>query len=494
MKLKSHDSAVKIEHAADMKLEKQNTTLNKIGGKVQVAAEYTLASERTMRKPKEESEETAAEILNTPQSIYLKNRDRVSKEKLSDNTSISKLNAKDIGKGILSSATNATLTQLGSNDENIKKTTDKAKSLEKIPENVRRAKRISKQTAKYTKQTAKASAKAIEATGKITANVGKVMAKATAALGPIALVVIAVLAILIIVIVMVSSMYEYERQSSGGGQDIVAVAQSQIGNKGGQPYWSWYGFSNRVSWCACFVSWCANECGYIESGTIPKFSLVGDGVDWFRSKNQWQGNDYKPEPGDIIFFSWGGSGSQDHVGIVEKTEGTTVYAIEGNSGDECKRNKYPVGSSNIYGYGTPDYPATAAIGGSGGNAIQNKIVKYATNGNWYGCVPGYCEAWVAAVYRIATGEGSGHCCAKASRDAWATKEGDIPVGACIYSSDKYKSKVICSCGRNAGHVGIYVGNNKVASMVSGGPKVMSLSSWEAQFGYGGWSWRGRKID
>ena len=46
-------------------------------------------------------------------------------------------------------------------------------------------------------------------------------------------------------------------------EQIVAVAASQIGNVGGQPYWSWYGFSERVEWCACFVSWCANECGYI---------------------------------------------------------------------------------------------------------------------------------------------------------------------------------------------------------------------------------------
>ena len=42
--------------------------------------------------------------------------------------------------------------------------------------------------------------------------------------------------------------------------DIVAVALSQVGNVGGQPYWSWYGFSSRVEWCACFVSWCGATC------------------------------------------------------------------------------------------------------------------------------------------------------------------------------------------------------------------------------------------
>ena len=59
---------------------------------------------------------------------------------------------------------------------------------------------------------------------------------------------------------------------------IVTVALSQIGNVGGQPYWSWYGFESRVEWCACFVSWCANECGYIDGGVIPKFAGCVNGV------------------------------------------------------------------------------------------------------------------------------------------------------------------------------------------------------------------------
>ena len=55
-----------------------------------------------------------------------------------------------------------------------------------------------------------------------------------------------------------------------GDGEIVAVALSQLGNVGGRPYWSWYGFESRVDWCACFVSWCANECGYLDTGVIPK--------------------------------------------------------------------------------------------------------------------------------------------------------------------------------------------------------------------------------
>ena len=150
--------------------------------------------------------------------------------------------------------------------------------------------------------------------------------------------------------------YPYGRAfTSGGNQAIVEVALTQLGNEGGQPYWSWYGFNGRVEWCACFVSWCADQCGYLESGIIPKFSLCSDGVNWFKGKGQWQDKNYEPQAGDIIFFDWGNDGSIDHVGIVEKCENGTVYTVEGNSGDACKQRNYPVGSSSIYGYGVVAY-------------------------------------------------------------------------------------------------------------------------------------------
>lgn len=153
--------------------------------------------------------------------------------------------------------------------------------------------------------------------------------------------------------------YPYGRAfTSGGDQAIVEVALTQLGNEGGQPYWSWYGFSGRVEWCACFVSWCADQCGYLESGIIPRFSLCSDGVDWFSGNGQWQGKDYEPKAGDIIFFDWsndGQDGGADHVGIVEKCEDGVVYTVEGNSGDACRQNSYPVGYYEILGYGTPNY-------------------------------------------------------------------------------------------------------------------------------------------
>ena len=150
--------------------------------------------------------------------------------------------------------------------------------------------------------------------------------------------------------------YPYGRAfTSGGNQAIVEVALTQLGNEGGQPYWSWYGFDSRVEWCACFVSWCADQCGYLESGIIPKFSLCSDGVDWFHDNGQWQDRNYEPQGGNIIFFDWKSDGTIDHVGIVEKCENGIVYTVEGNSGDACKQNQYAVGSSSIYGYGIPAY-------------------------------------------------------------------------------------------------------------------------------------------
>lgn len=150
--------------------------------------------------------------------------------------------------------------------------------------------------------------------------------------------------------------YPYGRAFTGGdNQAIVEVALTQLGNEGGQLYWSWYGFGGRVEWCACFVSWCADQCGYLESGIIPKFSLCSDGVKWFKKNGQWQDKNYEPQTGDLIFFDWGNNGTIDHVGIVEKCENGRVYTVEGNSGDACKQQSYSVGSNSIYGYGVVAY-------------------------------------------------------------------------------------------------------------------------------------------
>ena len=125
-----------------------------------------------------------------------------------------------------------------------------------------------------------------------------------------------------------------------GNQQIVSVAMGQIGNSGGQKFWSWYGFDSHVEWCACFVSWCADQSGLIASGNVPKFSLCSDGVTWFQGKNKWQSGGTTPSAGMIIFFDWDHDGNSDHVGIVEKCEGGRVYTVEGNSSDQVRQRNY----------------------------------------------------------------------------------------------------------------------------------------------------------
>lgn len=150
--------------------------------------------------------------------------------------------------------------------------------------------------------------------------------------------------------------------TSGEDNQIVAVALSQVGNVGGRPYWSWYGFNSRVEWCACFVSWCANECGYIETGIIPKYASCVNGVQWFKDRGQWLDGSDEPLPGMIIFYDWdkhGQLGQQDgradHTGIVWKVENGYVYTIEGNLSDKCMTSRRPIGEYQILGYGVPQY-------------------------------------------------------------------------------------------------------------------------------------------
>ena len=142
---------------------------------------------------------------------------------------------------------------------------------------------------------------------------------------------------------------EFVNGTRPGNQAVVDIAKSQVGNVGGQPYWSWYGFTSRVEWCACFVSWCYGQMGLTE----PRFSACqSQGIPWFQSHGQWGGRDYANiAPGDAIFFDWDLDGSADHVGIVVGTDGSRVYTVEGNSGDACKIKSYSLTYECIKGYG-----------------------------------------------------------------------------------------------------------------------------------------------
>ena len=142
---------------------------------------------------------------------------------------------------------------------------------------------------------------------------------------------------------------EFINGTRPGNPQLVELAKSQVGNVGGQPYWSWYGFNSRVEWCACFVSWCYGQSGRTE----PRFAgCQSQGVPWFQSHGQWGARGYENiAPGDAIFFDWDLDGSADHVGIVVGTDGSRVYTVEGNSGDACKIKSYDLNYQSIKGYG-----------------------------------------------------------------------------------------------------------------------------------------------
>ena len=148
-----------------------------------------------------------------------------------------------------------------------------------------------------------------------------------------------------------------------GETAIIEVAVSQIGNVGGEPYWSYFGFTSRIAWCACFVSWCGNECGYIENGIIPNTISCVTSMNWYKERKQWIDGNQEPLPGMIIFYDWDDpdgefgpqDGKPDHTGIVEKVENGVIWIIEGNSGDSCRRSQHTVGEYVIMGYGWPRY-------------------------------------------------------------------------------------------------------------------------------------------
>lgn len=163
----------------------------------------------------------------------------------------------------------------------------------------------------------------------------------------------------------------------GSSQAIVEVALSQVGNVGGEPYWRWYGFDSHVNWCASFVSWCADQCGYIESGIIPKFSYCPTGEAWFKQHGQWKGKDNIPKAGDIVFYDWNNDSVVDHVGIVQYSKDDKIVTVEGNTSDiNHEENVCAVKTrtkEHVYGYGVPAYPFNSNVEGSN---LEEQVYNY----------------------------------------------------------------------------------------------------------------------
>lgn len=118
-----------------------------------------------------------------------------------------------------------------------------------------------------------------------------------------------------------------------------------IGNYADNPGWNQY-----TPWCACFLSWAADQKKASINGAPPRFAKVDDGMKLFRD-DQWRDSGATPIPGDYVFFDWDGGTDPDHVGAVLCVEGNFLYTIEGNSGGRVAVNRYSLSDSRIVGYG-----------------------------------------------------------------------------------------------------------------------------------------------
>ena len=233
--------------------------------------------------------------------------------------------------------------------------------------------KLSQKAAKVTKVAIQNTIKSVKVAVKATITAVKAIIATTKALisaivagGWVAVVIILVIALIggFIAVIFNSDGDTNFDASQIPNSEIVLVAKAQIGNEGGDKFWKWYGFEEHVAWCACYVSWCANECSYIDKGIIPRFSVCTDGINWFKNKNQWhdRGESYYPIIGDIIFFDWYDEngiqdGTCDHVGIVTRTDITNrnIYTIEGNTSNKCAERMYSFDDVQVMGYGSPKY-------------------------------------------------------------------------------------------------------------------------------------------
>lgn len=138
-----------------------------------------------------------------------------------------------------------------------------------------------------------------------------------------------------------------------GAPDIIEIAKQEVGNFGGEPYWSWYGLDYHIEWCAAFVSWCYKEAGQDEPYFI---ACNSEGIAWFKEEGQWAEADYRDiAPGDAIFLDWDLNGKANHVGLVIGTDGKKVYTIEGNRSDSCRAFAYDLDDDRIFGYGLMEW-------------------------------------------------------------------------------------------------------------------------------------------
>ena len=282
--------------------------------------------------------------------------------------------AKDTAKRTIK---NNVKTTIKTGKESTRLTSKGIKTSEKVIKNTEKVAqesiRLSQRVAKIARQATRSAIKTTQATIKATIKAIKAIILATKVTTSLIMAGGWIAIIIILIIVLIAGFVAVVLNGDGNenfdysqipSSEIILVAKAQIGNDGGDKFWQWYGFEHHVAWCACYVSWCADQCGYIDKGIIPKFSSCDDGINWFKENNQWndRSDSYYPFIGDIIFFDWYDSngnqdGISDHVGIVTRTDivNKVIYTIEGNTDNKCAERMYSFNDNQVMGYGTPKY-------------------------------------------------------------------------------------------------------------------------------------------
>lgn len=183
-------------------------------------------------------------------------------------------------------------------------------------------------------------------------------------------------------------LYKYDDGSKNAGsvpggnnidyaQIMIDIAMQQQGNAGGQKFWSWWGYSGRVEWCAIYCSWCAEKAG-VPTSIIPKEQAVSAFLTFAKNNGLFHPRGSTPKPGDLFLLY--GNGAQ-HVGIVTGSDGTSFSSIEGNYSDMCTTVTRSINDPQLAGFFSPAYPAVTG-GGSGskssssGEVYGNTVLKY----------------------------------------------------------------------------------------------------------------------
>lgn len=338
--------------------ERNESAENYATTKIQGSMSYST------RKGVEKFNEYGKKSIQETKENFIKAKEKMSKIKSKIKSQKAEQTARNIRKRTIKNGVKNTIKtskQTAKLTKKSIKTTEHAiKNTEKV---AKESAKFSQRAVKVAKETTQVAIKGAQATVKATVTAVKTLVASAKALISLLMAGGWVAVIIIVILVVVcgaaaSVVYREMMEEKKWGNKMVTVAKTQVEQEitGGEPYWSWYGFDERVEWCACFVSWCADQCGLIEDGVLPKFSLCSDGVEWFKEKNQWIAGVqayYYPLPGTIIFFDWERDGEVDHVGIVESMDmdNMKITTLEGNSDDACKERTYDWNDARIFGYG-----------------------------------------------------------------------------------------------------------------------------------------------